>query len=301
MAAARQNRTFMPNQRACPLCPSVPNYSSEIPAAGFELAVFENRFPAMRSSSADGGADAGVAEVVVYTDRHDGSFASLPLDRVRSLVEVWTDRYCELASRRDVRYVFIFENRGEAVGVTLHHPHGQVYGYPFIPPAAEIELRAGRLHARQAKGCLQCHLVVEERQAGARMLFVRGGIAAYVPAYARWPFEVHVAPIQHRGALPDLILGERASFGEALQEVVRGYDRLFGTPMPYMMAMHQKPTDGHVHPEAHLHVEFYPLLRDIGRLKYLAAGECGAGTFVSDCLPEERAATLREAMARSSA
>ena len=290
----------MPHQSACPFCPSLPHYSSEIPAAGFEVAVIENRFPAMRSSSSDSGTG-GVAEVVVYTDRHDGSFASLPADRLQSLIEVWTDRYCELGSRRDVRYVFIFENRGEEAGVTLHHPHGQIYGYPFIPPVAELELRAGRLNARQGNGCLHCQLVAEERQAQARMLFVRGGIAAYVPAYARWPFEVHVAPIQHRAALPDLMLGERSGFAEALQEVVRGYDRLFDAPMPYMMAMHQKPTDGRPHQEAHLHVEFYPLLRDVGRLKYLAAGECGAGTFVNDCLPEERANTLRQALARAGA
>ena len=104
--------------------------------------------------------------------------------------------------------------------------------------------------------------------------------------------------MEHRGALPDLIAGERSRLGEALQAVVRAYDGLFGTPMPYMMAMHQKPTDARAHPEAHLHVEFYPMLRDAGRLKYLAAGECGAGTFVNDCMPEERANTLRETIAR---
>ena len=298
VAAARQNRTFMPDQVDCPLCPSAPSHSSEIPAARFDLAVFENRFPAMRPSLAGAEGGEGVAEVVVYTDQHDVSFSSLPLDRLHRLVDVWSDRYSELGSRRDVQYVFIFENSGEEVGVTLHHPHGQIYGYPFIPPVAELELHASRLHRRQGKGCLQCELVADECKAKARMLFVRGGIAAYVPAYARYPFEVHVAPVDHRGALPDLMLGERPSFAEALQAVVRGYDGLFGRTMPYMMAMHQRPTDGRPHPEAHIHVEFYPLLRDAGKLKFLAAGECGAGTFVNDSLPEDRAQTLRRAMSR---
>jgi UDPglucose--hexose-1-phosphate uridylyltransferase len=195
-----------------------------------------------------------------------------------------------------VRYVYIFENRGEAVGVTLHHPHGQIYAYPFIPPAVGAELQAGRAHARKGNGCLQCELIGDERRAKDRMLFERGGIVAYVPAYARFPGEVHVAPVGRVGALPDLTPGLLLNFGEALQGVARAYDRRFEVPMPIMMAMHQRPTDGRPHPEAHLHVEFYPLLRDSRRLKYLAAGECGSGTFVSDSLPEEAAAALRKAL-----
>jgi UDPglucose--hexose-1-phosphate uridylyltransferase len=304
VAAGRQGRTFLPAQDACPLCASNDGHSSEVPASSFEIAVFDNRFPAMVSGNNRGpGPDAekdgpqpggGVCEVVVYTDRHDDSFGSLEKCRLHQLVEVWTDRYQDLGSRSDVGYVYIFENRGEAVGVTLHHPHGQIYGYPFIPPVAETELRAGRAHIRATRGCLQCQLVQSEVDAEERLLFVEGGFAAYVPNYARWPYEVHVAPIGHVGALPDLLSPERGTFGEALQRVARAYDRLFDLPMPYMMAMHQRPTDGRSHPEAHLHVEFYPVLRMAGRLKYLAGGECGAGTFVSDGLPEEKAAEVRK-------
>ena len=286
VAAGRQGRTFLPARGDCPLCPSSDGHSSEIPAASFDLAAFENRFPAMDSG--------GVCEVIVYTDRHEASFGSLEQCRLHQLVEVWTDRYQELASRPDVDYVYIFENRGEAVGVTLHHPHGQIYGYPFIPPVAETELRAGRAHARAAKACLQCQLVRSEVEAQERVLFAEHGFAAYVPSYARWPYEVHVAPVDHVGALPELSASDRAMFGEALQRIARAYDRLFDLPMPYMMLMHQRPTDGQAHEEAHLHVEFYPVLRMPGRLKYLAAGESGAGTFVSDGLPEEKAAELRE-------
>jgi UDPglucose--hexose-1-phosphate uridylyltransferase len=177
--------------------------------------------------------------------------------------------------------------------VTLHHPHGQIYAYPFIPPVPDTELRAGRAHLRLTNQCLHCSLIEEELQADERVLFVDGGMAAYVPGYARWPYEVHVAPVEHLEALPEMSLNGRASFGKALQRVARAYDRLFSQPMPYMMVIHQRPTDGDAHPEAHVHAEFYPVMRAPGRLKFLAGGECGAGTFVSDGLPEEKAAELK--------
>ena len=236
----------------------------------------------------------GACEVVVYTDQHEATFSSLSEQQLLALVNVWVDRYEQLAARRDVRYVYIFENRGEAVGVTLHHPHGQIYGYPFIPPVPEAELRAARLYSRRRGECLHCSLLEDERKAKERILFAEDGFAAYVPSYARWPYEAHVVPIKHAGAVGDLSQPRRLAFGKALQRVTRGYDRLFEVPMPYMMAMHQRPTDGRAHPEAHLHVEFYPLLRAQGRLKYFAGGEAGAGTFVSDGLPEEKAAELRK-------
>lgn len=288
VSAGRQGRAFLPELSACPLCPARSNRHSEIPAEHFQVAVFENRFPSMRGS--------GVCEVVVYSDQHDAAFSTLSSNALHHLMAAWTERYEDLGSRPEVDYVFIFENRGEAVGVTLHHPHGQIYAYPFVPPVAETELKAGREHGRGGKGCLHCQLIRDEVQSETRLLFNREGFAAYVPEYARWPYEVHVAPIIHRGALPDLGEAERLRLGKALQIVAGAYDRLFDVPMPYMMVIHQQPTDGAAHPEAHLHAEFYPLLRDANRLKYFAAGECGAGTFVSDSLPEEKAESLRTAL-----
>ncbi len=307
VASGRQGRTFLPKARACPLCPSADGRSTEIPAASFEVAVFDNRFPALRSEGKGGpiptvrGGDAGVrvvasaggAEVVVYSDQHDGSFSTLSRERLALLLEVWTERYRELGGRPDVRYVLIFENRGEAVGVTLHHPHGQILAYPFIPPVPVLELRAGRATGRRTGGCMQCALIASERRARQRMLLTRSGVVAYLPAYARWPYEVHVAPVEHRGALPDLPGSARHALGEALQRIARAYDRLFQRPMPYMLALHQRPTDGRPHAQAHLHAEFYPVLRDAGKLKYLASSESAAGVFVNDTLPEERAAVLR--------
>jgi UDPglucose--hexose-1-phosphate uridylyltransferase len=282
VAASRQARTFLPDRADCPLCPSRAGRSTEIPAARFEAAVFENRFPAMVPARPAGGS----CEVVVYTDEHDGAFATLPPDRLDLLAEVWTDRYRELTSRRGIRYVFIFENRGEQVGVTLHHPHGQIYAYPFVPPVAALELR------RQTPGCLQCRLIADELKGRRRMLINEGGIVAYVPGYARWPYEVHVATRMHRPALPALTPSSRRSFLLAMQRIARAYDRLLEVPMPYMMAMHQAPS-GRPVAQAHLHVEFYPVLRDRGRLKYLAGSESGAGVFINDTLAEESADRLR--------
>ncbi|HEY8736976.1 MAG TPA: galactose-1-phosphate uridylyltransferase [Candidatus Dormibacteraeota bacterium] len=282
VAAARQARTFLPERSACPLDASATGRSTEIPASRFDAAVFENRFPAMLSS-----AGGGVCEVVVYTDAHDGSFATLAGDALDRLVDVWTDRYRALANRADVRYVYIFENRGEAVGVTLHHPHGQIYGYPFIPPVAATELR------RQTSGCRQCRLIQDELEDRERVLVQERGVVAYVPAYARWPYEVHVMPVAHRASLPDLGPAARLTLVHLMQRVAQAYDRLFDVPMPYMMVMHQQPTNGRAYPQAHLHVEFYPTLRDRGKLKYLAGSESGAGVFINDTLAEESAARLR--------
>ena len=282
VAAARQSRTFLPERAACPLDPSTPEHSTEIPASRFDAAVFENRFPAML-----GAAGGGVCEVVVYTDQHEGSFSSLPTSALERLIEVWTDRYRALARRKDVSYVFIFENRGEQVGVTLHHPHGQIYGYPFIPPVASLELRG------RGNVCRHCRLIQDEINDGRRVLLGERGVVAYVPAYARWPYEVHVTTAKHRDCLPALTATERGTLVHTMQRVTQAYDRLFQVPMPYMMVIHQRPTDGLSYPQAHLHVEFYPILRDSGKLKYLAGSESGAGVFINDTLAASSAARLR--------
>ncbi|HEV2012698.1 MAG TPA: galactose-1-phosphate uridylyltransferase [Candidatus Dormibacteraeota bacterium] len=281
VAASRQARTFLPERADCPLCASHPGHSTEIPAARFDAAVFENRFPAMMPWPPAG----GLCEVVVYSDEHEGSFATLPVARLERLAEVWTDRYRDLSSRRGIKYVFIFENRGEQVGVTLHHPHGQIYAYPFVPPVAATEL------GQKPGGCLQCRLIGEELKGRRRLLINEGGVVAYVPEYARWPYEVHVATRLHRPALPDLLPVARRALLASMQRVTRAYDRLFEVPMPYMMAMHQAGAE--VSAQAHLHVEFFPILRERGKVKYLAGSESGAGVFINDTLAEESADRLR--------
>lgn len=288
-AIDRQERTFLPPADHCPLCPTRPGaQETEIPFESFEIAVFENRFPAFE-------APLGAAEVVVYTDRHDGSFATLAPERAVELMWVWRQRYLELGARADVDYVFVFENRGVEVGVTLHHPHGQIYGLPFLPPVPAAEAEADE----RLGGCAPCELLKRELQDGRRIVHENENAVVYVPYAARWPYEAHVVVRAHRPSLAECEPIELASLAEALQTLTRGYDALFERPFPYVMVIHQAPTGGELRGMGHVHVEFYPPLRTAEKLKYIAGSEQGAGTFVVDVLPEDSARALREAIARA--
>jgi UDPglucose--hexose-1-phosphate uridylyltransferase len=296
-AIHRQERTFLPSRDHCPLDPTRPGTPlTEIPLPAFEIAVFDNRFPAFEAPK-------GAAEVVVYTDDHDASFGTLPPERAEALMWVWRHRYMELGAREDVDYVFIFENRGVEVGVTLHHPHGQIYGYPFVPPVGRHELAADE----RLGGCAPCAMLGRELADGHRVLFENDCVVSYVPYAARWAFEAHVVLREHRASVADCEPEELRLLAAGLQALVRGYDALFDRPFPYVMAVHQAPTAGSAGGagsspsprQGHLHVEFYPPLRTAERLKYLAGSEQGAGTFISDTLPEESAAKLRDAIARA--
>ena len=289
-AIDRQERTFLPARELCPLDPTHPGGpATEIPFPAFQIAVFDNRFPAFETPG-------GAAEVLVYTDQHDGSFATLSSTRAEALMWVWRHRYQELGARPDVAYVMIFENRGVEVGVTLHHPHGQIYGYPFLPPVPALELAADE----RLGGCAPCTLLARELEDGRRVLLECDSVVAYVPRAARWAYEAHVVLREHRASLLECEPGELRALARILQALVRGYDALFERPFPYVMVVHQAATDsppGTPPRSGHLHVEFYPPLRTADKLKFLAGSEQGAGTFVSDTLPEESAAALREAIA----
>ena len=288
-AIHRQDRTFLPAREHCPLCPTRPGgEQTEIPFPAFEIAVFENRFPAFE-------APRGAAEVVVYTDRHDDSLGTLAPARAEALMWVWRQRFQELGAREDVEYVMIFENRGVEVGVTLHHPHGQIYGYPFLPPVPRLELAADA----RLGGCAPCELLRRELEDGRRIVYENEAVVAYVPHAARWPYEAHVVPREHRPSLLECEPEELRLLADGLQTLARGYDMLFDRLFPYVMVVHQAPTAGASAGQGHLHVEFYPPLRTAEKLKYLAGSEQGAGTFISDVLPEESAAILGEAILRA--
>jgi UDPglucose--hexose-1-phosphate uridylyltransferase len=283
-AVHRQDRTFLPPAEHCPLDPTRPGGPpTEIPFAAFEIVVFDNLFPSFE-------APAGAAEVVVYTDDHNGSFAGLAPQRAEALMWVWRNRYEELGAREDVHYVLIFENRGVEVGTTLHHPHGQIYAFPFLPPVPALELAADA----RLGGCAICALLERELEAGERVVHSNEDVVAYVPFAARWPYETHVVVREHRPSLVECSAAELRSLAGALQAVTRGFDRLFERPFPYVMVVHQAPTTGAR--AGHLHVEFYPPLRTAEKLKYLAGCEQGAGTFIMDVMPEASAGALREAI-----
>ncbi len=289
-AIHRQDRTFLPSEDHCPLCPTPADLSSEgaapteIPLPAFEIAVFDNLYPAFQAPQ-------GAAEVIVYTDSHHGSFSTLTPERAEALMWVWRHRYQELGAREEVQYVLIFENRGVEVGATLHHPHGQIYGYPFLPPVPKLELVADA----RMQGCASCELLRQELSDGRRVVHENESFAAYIPYAARWPYEAHVIVREHRSSLLDCEPGELRLLAECLQTITRGYDALFTRPFPYVMVVHQAPTDGHSN--GHVHVEFYPPLRTATKLKYPAGSELGGGTFVGDTLPEDSAEALRKAIA----
>jgi UDPglucose--hexose-1-phosphate uridylyltransferase len=284
-AVHRQDRTFLPTEGHCPLCPSRPGRPpTEIPFASFEIVVFDNRFPSFERPG-------GASEVVVYTDQHQGSLGRLAPERAEALMWVWRQRYEELGTRPDIEYVLIFENRGVEVGTTLHHPHGQIYAFPFLPPVPALELAADQ----RLQGCAICSLLSDEIEAGTRLVQANRDVVSYVSYAARWPYEVHVAMREHRKSLAACGEGELASLAAALQEVTRGYDELFARSFPYVMVLHQAPTTSGA--DGHLHVEFYPPLRTEEKLKFAAGSELGAGTFIMDVMPEDSAQALREAIA----
>lgn len=309
VATHRQGRTFLPPDAHCPLCPTIrPDVPTDVPAADFEVAVFENRFPSFRPDAPlEGSSGAGVvapaagaSEVVVYSPNHEAGLAELPEIWTRRLVEVWADRYEELGSRDEVRYVFIFENRGKEVGVTLTHPHGQIYAFPFVPPRVVQERAAFRGYADDNSGrCLLCDTVALAAKDGQRVVVESDAFIAYVPFAARWPYETHIVAREHRRSLLALTPAERDDLARVYRELLRAYDALWGVPMPYIMTMHQAATDSSESLADHLHIEFTPPYRARDRLKYLAGCETGAGTFINDTLPEETAAELRAARWRA--
>lgn len=300
-AAHRQDRTFLPPPAWDPLAPTTdPAHPTELPDGPWEIAVFANRFPTLHPDAHDPPASivptapgVGCCEVVVFTPEREGSLGALPLDRIELLLAVWADRQRELGGRAGIAYVMPFENRGVEVGATLAHPHGQIYAYPFVPPVPATELAQQRAHlARHGHGLLET-LIHAELDAEARLLYAGPHVVAFVPAWARLPYETWIAPRRAAGDVAGLHDAERADLARALKTVLTRYDGLWAKPFPYVLVVHQAPTDGRPHPEAHLHVEIYPALRDAHRLKYLAGTELGAGTYAVDGLPEAHAAALR--------
>jgi UDPglucose--hexose-1-phosphate uridylyltransferase len=303
-ATHRQERTFLPPADFCPLCPTKPGgFPTEVPESTYDIVVFENRFPSLRPdppAPAVGSTELypvrpakGVCEVIVYTPNHSSTLAREPVEQIHKLVRVWTDRFIELGALDFVDYVFEFENKGEAIGVTLHHPHGQIYAYPFIPPRIGRELKQSREHHESTGRCLLCDIVAEERRDGRRVISENNSFVAYIPFFASYPYEVHIVSKRHLQALTDLDESEQKGLAELLKTVLVAYDKLFNLSFPYMMVLHQRPCDEGLYDYYHFHIEFYPPLRTATKLKYLAGSETGAGMFINDTLAEEKAAELR--------
>ena len=303
-AAFRQNRPFLPPPQYNPLAVSTdPANPTELPEGDYDVAVFDNRFPSLAlNSSAPPALDVATApatghcEVVVFTQDPTAPLHSLGVERIELLFDVWADRTRRAANTGLIKYVLPFENRGAEVGVTLHHPHGQIYAYPFIPPVPQRMLENEQAHYLARGTSLLCDMVQAEIADGRRIVYRNAHAIAFVPACARYPYEVWVmpiAPVEHFAALsPE----QKTALARCMRAVLLKYEALWQRPFPYLMAWYQAPTDGQAHPETQLHAQFYPPYRTRERLKYLAGTEIGAGMFAMDVLPEEKAAELQQVM-----
>ncbi|NJP08241.1 MAG: galactose-1-phosphate uridylyltransferase [Leptolyngbyaceae cyanobacterium RU_5_1] len=300
-ASYRQERTFMPPPAYNPLAPTKdPQFPTELPEGNYDIAVFDNRFPALIPAATDAPPEIvdtlpanGACEVVVFTQDPQASLSSLPLDHLELLFQVWGDRTRAISQHPQIQYVLPFENKGVEVGVTLHHPHGQIYAYPFVPPVP-AQMGACQLeHYQQHQRGLLQDLIQNEIADQQRILYQDEWAIAFVPVCARYPYEVWIAPIQPVATFWDLSPEQRSGLAKALKTVTLKYDGLWHRPFPYLMAWFQAPVNGEPHPEWHLHAEFYPPYRSSDRLKYLAGTELAAGLFANDALPEEKAKELQ--------
>jgi UDPglucose--hexose-1-phosphate uridylyltransferase len=297
IASHRQGRTYHPPANECPLCPSQGDRLSEIPDSSYDVVVFENRFPSLAG-------DSGRCEVVCFTSDHDSSFADLTEEQAGLVLEAWTDRTAELSHLPSVEQVFCFENRGAEIGVTLGHPHGQIYGYPFTTPRTALMLRSLAAHKEATGGeNLFDDVVARELAEGDRIVLETEQWVAFVPYAAHWPYEVHLYP---KRRVPDLLgLDEeaRTEFPQVYLELLRRFDRIFGEgepPTPYIAAWHQAPFgaleefEGVSRDDFALHLELFTIRRTSGKLKFLAGSESGMSVFINDVPPEAAAQRLRE-------
>jgi UDPglucose--hexose-1-phosphate uridylyltransferase len=296
IASHRQGRTYHPPADECPLCPSEGDRLSEIPDSSYDVAVFENRFPSLAG-------DSGRCEVVCFTSDHGASFADLTEEQAGLVLDAWTDRTAELSHLPSVEQVFCFENRGAEIGVTLGHPHGQIYAYPFTTPRTALMLRSLAAHKEGTGGENLFDAVLEKELAGERIVLETEHWVAFVPYAAHWPYEVHLYP---RRRVPDLLgldEGARTEFPQVYLELLRRFDRIFGEGeprTPYISAWHQAPFgtleefDGVVREDFALHLELFTIRRTSGKLKFLAGSESGMSVFINDVPPEAAAQRLRE-------
>ncbi|MDE2110158.1 MAG: galactose-1-phosphate uridylyltransferase [Alphaproteobacteria bacterium] len=288
-SAHRQTRTYKPATDACPLCPGSPN--GEIPVKDFSIAVFDNRFSSFQKDcqkpaplpDVDVLTDsaAGNCEVIVYSSDHKASMATLPQDRRELLVRVWGHRVRALLQMPAVQVVMPFENRGEEAGVTLHHPHGQIYAFPYLPPVIETMAQSFR------EGYDLANLTSSKAHEVAQT----ATMTAFVPPFARLPYETWISPRLFRSSPADLTPNEVADCARLLAIVAKKYDSFFARVCPYVMIVYTAPRG--MENFFPFNIQFYPLLRSPQKLKYLAGCELGAGSFLADVLPETAARSLR--------
>lgn len=303
IASHRQDRPQMPKDY-CPFCPG----SGRVPDA-YDVYKYDNDFPAL---SADPPAPDPVAtdffetapaygkcEVILYSPQHTVTLPELPVAHIQKLVELWVERFEALSADPKVRYVFIFENRGEVVGVTMPHPHGQIYAYPFLPKKLELEVHNAKRHLRETGNCLFCDWLRAEEDFGRRVIFQNEHFTVFLPFFSEYPYGVYIMSRRHVSTIAELTPAERQSLADTLRRTAGMLDSLFDYKFPYMMCLYNAPVNGEdPHAYYHFHIAFFPPMRDRDKIKFNASSETGAWAHCNPTCPEVTSEELRQAYAR---
>lgn len=302
IASHRQNRPQMPKDW-CPFCPGPDN--DKVPA-DFDVLKYDNDFPALRENppAPDDVADDffktdecyGKCEVILYSKEHTVTLPELPYSHVEKLADLWCERFEALSKDPKIKYVFIFENRGDVVGVTMPHPHGQIYGYPFVPKKIALECDSAIEHRQEKGKCIFCDMLEHEAKDGRRIIFENEFFTVFLPFFTEYPYGVYIFPKNHKSYITDLSADERKVLAHTIRDTVGMLDSLFDTPFPYMMCMHNAPVNSGTNPEDfHFHIEFFPPMRAADKQKFNASSETGVWAHCNPTAPEEKAVELREA------
>jgi UDPglucose--hexose-1-phosphate uridylyltransferase len=300
---ADARRELRAHEPGCYLCPRNERVSGQKNPDYTGVFVFDNDHPCVSPSAPtqlpspvgiyENRPATGIARVVCFTPRHDLTLAELPLTQFVSLLATLQEQYRELSGRRDVEHVLMFENKGEAVGVSNPHPHCQIYATNFVFKTIEIELDASASHWNQHGRSLFGDIIAAEEQDGRRILSDGNGALSFVPYFARYPYETYVAPRATHANIGTLRHAEVIALATVLQETLVRLENLWRMPLPYVMVLHQAPTNSAADARFHFHIEIHPPLRKPGLLKYLAGPEIGGGNFLNDTSPEDKAAELQ--------
>jgi len=287
----------------CYLCPGNVRVSGEVNPQYKQTYVFDNDHPCV---SLDAPASLepstglyqnrparGLARVVCYSPKHNLTLAELGINEIQQLLHVWQEQHAQLGRMEDIKHVLIFENKGEVVGVSNPHPHCQIYATNFVFKTIETEARVSQDYLKQTGRVLFQDIIAAEQQTGTRIIAENDSAIAFVPYFARYAYEVFVAPKKTHPNIATLSASEVLDFAGVLKDVLVRFDNLWQMAFPYVMPLHQAPTDGGDYIGFHFHLEFHPPLRKPDLMKFLAGPEVGGGNFLSDTSPEEKAAELR--------
>lgn len=303
VATNRQHRPHLP-KTYCPFCPKDNKALPE-----YDVLAYDNDFPVMDLSSKlpspkpngkmiQRAEPVGKCEVILYSPEHDKTLYQLPDEHVQKIVELWASRFAELQKDKRIKYIFEFENRGEEVGVTIHHPHGQLYAYSFVPHKIETELRNCKQYFKLHGRNLFADLNDSEKKNKTRVVYENKNFIAYIPYFADYPFGVFVVSKNLRGNITQFTATEKKDLAEMLKKLTAGFDKIYDREFPYMMCLHQTPVNERKYKDAEMyyafHIEFYPPLRAKDKIKWYAGSEMGAGAAANPLDVDECAKVLRD-------